>query len=307
VREGQVEANGITIAYESFGPEEREAILLIMGNGAQLTAWPVELIDELVRRGYRVLIYDNRDVGLSTKFDKAGVLDAKAVIEARVAGKPAPMPYTLDDMAQDAVGLLDALGIKQAHVAGVSMGGMIAQLVAADHPEHVLSLTSIMSNSGNPAVPFPADPGAIARIPPAAAEGDQEAIVARAVKVIQVMAGPDYPPDERRIRDLVIRSMKRSADRAGMARHNTVSSLGLYEDRRAKLRTIKVPTVVVHGAKDPIMSVEGGKDTAASIPGAELRIIPGMGHDLPIPLVKTIADAITAATTRATGAKAAPK
>ena len=170
-------------------------MLLIMGNGAQLTAWPVELGEELVRRGYRVVIYDNRDVGLSTKFDEAGVPDAKAVIEARLAGKPSPLPYTLDDMAKDAVGLLDALGIKKAHIVGVSMGGMIAQLVAADHPEHVLSLTSIMSTSGNPAVPFPAKPEVIAKMAgkPAARENDQEAIVAGAVKMIRHLGGPRLP------------------------------------------------------------------------------------------------------------------
>jgi pimeloyl-ACP methyl ester carboxylesterase len=304
-REGRVKANGITIAYQSFGPDDCAVMLLIMGNGAQLTAWPVELIETLVKRGYRVIIYDNRDVGLSTKFDRAGVPDAKAVIEARVAGKPSPLPYTLDDMAKDAVGLLGALGIKKAHIVGVSMGGMIAQLVAADHPEHILSLTSIMSTSGNPEVPFPANPGATAKMPPPAPDGDPEAVIANAVKVIRLLAGPDYPPDEKRIRDVVVRSMRRSADRAGMARHNALSALGIFEDRRAKLKTIKVPTVVVHGEKDPIMSVEGGKDTAANIPGAELRIIPGMGHDLPIPLVDTIADAITAAASRATAAGAA--
>jgi pimeloyl-ACP methyl ester carboxylesterase len=298
-----VKANGITIAYESLGPTDRESVLLIMGNGAQLTAWPIELCQELVKRGYRVIIYDNRDVGLSTKFDEAGVLDPKAVIEARIAGKPLKLPYTLDDMAKDAVGLLDALGIKKAHIVGVSMGGMIAQLVAADHPAHVLSLTSIMSTSGNPEVPFPAKPEALAKMPGRAPEGDREAIVANAVKMIRVLAGPVYPPDEKRIKDLVERSMSRSSDRAGMARHNTLSAIGLFEDRRAKLRTIKVPTVVVHGADDPLMSVEGGKDTASNIPGAELRVIPGMGHDLPIPLVKTIADAITTAASRATGAK----
>jgi pimeloyl-ACP methyl ester carboxylesterase len=304
-REGKAKANGITIAYESFGPEDREVMLLIMGNGAQLTAWPAELIEELVERGYRVVIYDNRDVGLSTKFDRAGVPDAKAVIEARIAGKPSPLPYMLDDMAKDAVGLLDALGVKKAHIVGVSMGGMIAQLVAADHPEHVLSLTSIMSTSGNPEVPFPADPKATAKMPPSAPEGDKEATIANAVKVVRILAGPDYPPDEKRIREMVVRSMNRSTDLGGMARHNALSALGLFEDRRPKLQTIKAPTVVVHGAKDPIMSVAGGKDTAANIPGAELRIIPGMGHDLPIPLVKTIADAITAAASRATGAKPA--
>ena len=167
-REGQVKANGITIAYEDFGPEDHEAVLLIMGNGTQLTAWPIELIEELVKRGHRVVIYDNRDVGLSTKFDEAGIPDMRKVIEAKIAGKPSPLPYALDDMAKDAVGLLDALGIKKAHIVGVSMGGMIAQLVAADHPEHTLSLTSIMSTSGNPA-------GAV----PGQARGDREDAEAR--------------------------------------------------------------------------------------------------------------------------------
>jgi pimeloyl-ACP methyl ester carboxylesterase len=301
--EGKVQANGITIAYESFGPDDREAVLMIMGNGTQLTAWPIELIDELVRRGYRVVIYDNRDVGLSTKFDKAGTTDAKAVIEAQIAGKASPLPYSLDDMAKDAVGLLDALGIKKAHIVGVSMGGMIAHLVAADHPDHSLSLTSIMSTSGNPAVPFPAKPDAVSKMPQPAPDGDKEAIVSNALKSIRIMAGPVYPPDEERARDLVVRSMKRSTYRPGMARHNALSALGLFVDRRPKLKTITVPTLVVHGTEDPLMSVVGGKDTAANIPGAELRIIPGMGHDLPMPLAKTIADAIVSAASRATGAK----
>jgi pimeloyl-ACP methyl ester carboxylesterase len=304
---GQVQANGITIAYESFGPSDRETVLLIMGNGTQLTAWPIELCEELVKRGYRVVIYDNRDVGLSTKFTEAGTPDVNAVVEARIAGKPSPLPYTLDDMAKDAVGLLDALSIEKAHIVGVSMGGMIAQLVAADHPEHTLSLTSIMSTSGNPSIPFPAKPEAIAKMPHGAAEDDREANIANAVKTIQILAGPVYPPDEKRIRDLVIRSMNRSADRAGMARHNALSALGLFEDRRAKLKTIKAPTVVVHGAEDPLISVEGGKDTARNIPSAELRILPGMGHDLPIPLIGVIADAISSAASRGEAAKRAEK
>ena len=296
-REGKVKANGITIAYEDFGPEDNEAVLLIMGNGTQLTAWPIELIEELVRRGHRVVIYDNRDVGLSTKFDQKGIPDANKVIEAQIAGKPSLLPYTLDDMAKDAVGLLNALGIKKAHIVGVSMGGMIAQLVAADHPEHTLSLTSIMSTSGNPAIPFPARPEVTAKMPKPGPKNDAESTVADAFKMIQVMAGPVYPPDEKRVRAVIERSMKRSADRAGMARQDVVAAVGMFQDRRAKLKTIKAPTVVVHGTEDPLMSVEGGKDTAANIPGAELRIIQGMGHDLPIPLAASIADAIEAAAT----------
>jgi pimeloyl-ACP methyl ester carboxylesterase len=304
VRRGQVEANGITIAYESFGPTDREAVLLIHGLGAPLTAWPVELCEELVRRGYRVIIYDNRDIGLSTKFDAAGLPDLKAVMAARAAGKPVPLAYTLDDMANDAVGLLDALGIKKAHIVGVSMGGMIAQLVAADHPEHTLSLTSILSTSGKPGLPLPARPKVMAEVPPPAPPGDTEATVAHTVKMLQVLAGPAYPPDEKRVREMVLRSLKRSNYPAGLARQNAVAALGLADDhRRAKLRTIKVPTVVLHGAEDPLMPVEGARDTAATIPGADLRIIPGMGHDIPIALVKTVADAITAAASRAGAAK----
>jgi pimeloyl-ACP methyl ester carboxylesterase len=164
-----------------------------------------------------------------------------------------------------------------------------------------------MSTSGNPAIPFPAKPEVVANMPQKRTppSNDNDAIVADAFKMIQVLAGPTYPPDEKRVRELVMRSIKRSVYRPGMVRHNALSALGIYEDRRAKLKTIKVPTVVVHGSLDPLMSPDGAKDTAANIPGAELRIIPGMGHDLPIPLVKTIADAITAAAERATGSKTA--
>jgi pimeloyl-ACP methyl ester carboxylesterase len=296
--EGQVQANSITIAYESFGPADRETMLLIQGQGAQLTAWPVELCEELVKRGYRVVIYDNRDVGLSTKFNSAGMPDLEAIIRARTAGKPAPMPYTLDDMAKDAVGLLDALNIKKAHIVGVSMGGMIAQLVAADYPEHTLSLTSIMAPSGNPATPFPAKPEVLAKLP-VASEGDTEATIARGVQMIRILAGPAYPPDEMRMRQVILRSLKRSNDRAGMERHRAAAAVGFFEDRRPKLKSIKVPTIVIHGAEDPIVAVEGGKDVAANISSAELHIIPNMGHDLPIPLVKTIADDITRTASRA--------
>src|SRR5262249_36379241 len=146
-------------------------------------------------------------------------------------------------------------------------------LVAADHPGHTLSLTSIMSTSGNPAIPLVANPEVMKKAPPPDPPGDTEAIVGNAVKLIQLFAGPDYPPDEKRLREMALRTMKRSADRAGMARHNAVAAVGFYDDRRAKLKTIKAPAVVVHGSKDPMMAVEGGKDPAANIPGAELRII----------------------------------
>ena len=209
----------------------------------------------------------------------------RQVIEAKIAGKPSPLPYTLDDMAKDAVGLLDALGIKKAHIVGVSMGGMIAQLVAADHPEHVLSLTSIMSTSGNPGDTVSGQ-----------ARGPREDAATRPRR----RPGSDHrqrhqgDPGPGRSRLPARREEDPGLGRPlpealrGSGGHGAAQrsrSLGLFEDRREKLKTVKVPTVVVHGAEDPIMSVEGGKDTAANIPGAELRIIPGMGHDLPIPLV----------------------
>ncbi len=295
---GQVQANGITIAYESFGPAERETVLLIMGISVQLTAWPVEFTDELVRRGYRVVVYDNGDVGLSTKFDAAGTPDWGAIFRAKAEHKPGPVAYTIDDMARDAVGLLDALGIKKAHIVGASMGGHIAQLVAADHPEHTLSLTSIMSSTLNPALPQP-KPEAMAAMRMPNREGDPEGYAADMIKIWKVIGSPGYPTDERTIRERTFRDFQRSYHPAGGVRQ--AAAIFATGDLRTKLKTIKAPTVVLPGADDPIVSVEGGKDTAANIPGAELRIIPGLGHDLPLPLVTTFADAVTAAAFRATG------
>src|SRR5262245_33201234 len=241
VRKGQVKANGITIAYESFGPEDRETVLLIMGVSAQLTLWPVEVCEELVKRGYRVIRYDNRDIGLSTRFDSAGMPDFTAVVAAAKAGKPAPLPYTLYDLAKDAVGLLDALGIKRAHIAGPSMGGMIAQIIAAEHPDRVLSLTSIMASSGKPGVPLLAKPEVLPKIPPPAPEGDKKAYIERQIKLLQLSGSPRAPIDEKILRAWVTRDVERSYHPAGEARHAAASLFAVYEDRRAKLKTIKVP------------------------------------------------------------------
>ena len=171
---GQVSVNGITVAYESSGAADRETILLIAGTGMQLTQWPAQFIEELVQRGFRVVAFDNRDGGLSTKFDGAGEPDYGAVVQAATTGKASPLPYTLYDMASDAVGLLDALHIKKAHIVGVSMGGMIAQIVASDHPEHTLSLTSIMATDGRPGLPIIAKPERMAKIPPPGPSDDRQ-------------------------------------------------------------------------------------------------------------------------------------
>ena len=298
----QVKANGINIEYESFGPEDRETVLLIMGLGAQLTMWPVELCDELVKRGYRVIRFDNRDVGLSHKFDDLGMPDMAEIFGALMAGKPAASPYALDEMAKDAVGVLDAAGVKQAHIVGASMGGMIAQLVAANHPDRTLSLVSIMSTTGNPEVPQ-GKPEAMAVLMTPAPEGDIPAAIERGMLAWNTIGSPGYKTDDETLRKWVTRDVNRSLYPVGTARQ--MAAIVANGDRREKLKNIKVPTVVLHGVDDPLVPIEGGRDTAASIPGAELREVPGMGHDFPLALVDTFADAIEAAAKRASRAQAA--
>ena len=298
---GQVEANGITIAYESFGAADRETVLLIAGSAMPLTGWPVQLCNQLVKRGYRVVIYDNRDIGLSTKFDDAGVPDLAAVMKAAAEGKPAPLPYTLYDMAADAAGLLDALGIKKAHIVGVSMGGMIAQIVATNYPERALSLTSMMASDGKPGLPIIARPERFPQTPPPGPKAGKQAYIEYQVKVRMALAGPKYVPDEKELIRKLSREVERSFCILCEARQGAASLFTALEDRRAKLKTIRVPTVVVHGDEDPLVPLEAGRDVAANIPGAELRVIPGMGHDIPAALITTVADAITAAASRAGG------
>jgi pimeloyl-ACP methyl ester carboxylesterase len=296
---GRVKVNGIIIAYESFGPADRPVILLIAGTGMQLTGWPAALPEELVKRGYRVVIYDNRDIGLSTRFDAAGIPDFAAVAQAATTGRPAPLPYTLYDMAKDAVGLLDALHIKKAHIAGASMGGIIAQLVATEYPERTLSLTSIMATDGKPGLPVIAKPERLAAIPPPGPDADRQAYIERMVKTWQAIGSPAYPTAEAVLRQQVIRDVERAYCPACDARQGAASLFTTLQDRRTKLQALHLPAVVVHGAEDPLVPVEAGRDVAANIPGADLRIIPGMGHDLPPELVKTVADAIVAAASRA--------
>lgn len=300
----QASANGIQIEYESFGPADRETVLLIMGHGAQLTRWPVELCEELVRRGYRVIRYDNRDVGLSTKFEAAGVPDMAAVGAAIAAGRPPPIPYTLDDMARDAVGLLDALGVPAAHIVGASLGGMVAQLVAADHPEHTRSLTSIMCTASNPQIPIitPAAAELFGRLFGAGMGETEDAFVDRYLEMERWMMSPAYPTPLETVRARIVADYRRNFCPEGSARHGAAS--GTAPDRRAKLRTVRAPTVVMHGEKDPGVPLEGAYDVAGCIPGAELRIIPGMGHDVPVALAPVFADAITAAAARAEAPRA---
>jgi len=300
-----ITANGITLEYESFGSARRETILLIMGLGSQLTRWPLELCDTLVNRGYRVVRFDNRDVGLSTKMDHTGTPNLAGLAMKFMSGQALPAHYSLEDMAQDTVGLLDALAIEKAHIVGASMGGMIAQIVAARHGERVLSLTSIMSTTGNPSLPKArpaANAASMQTMMSATSETDK---VSGGVKLWQNIGSPGYPTDEATLRDWVQKDTRRSFHPTGAARQMLAIVTG--GDRRALCATINVPTVVLHGADDPLIPVEGGKDTAAAIPGAELRIIPGMGHDIPRALIPVFADAIVAAALRATGATGAKR
>jgi pimeloyl-ACP methyl ester carboxylesterase len=303
---GQVQANGITIAYESFGPEDGETILLIGGTGMQLVDWPIELVEELVQRGYRVVRFDNRDVGLSTKMTEAGLPDAEAIGQALEAGEPAPLPYTLQDMAADAVGLLDALDIQQAHLVGASMGGAIAQLVAIDYPERTLSLTSLMADSGNPELPVIAKPEAFEGVPPQPTTADKEAFIEWQVKTWQVLDGPEYPTDEATLRAWAERNFERGFDPDGLLRQQTVSFVSHIESanhRFTNLKNIEAPTVVLQGDEDPLVPVASAEDIAARVPGAELRIIPGLGHSLPVALVPEFVEAIIAAADRATSTR----
>ena len=293
----QTKANGITIEYASEGDANAETILLIMGLGAQMTRWPPAFRQKLVERGYRVIHYDNRDVGLSEKFEAAGVPDMAAVVQALAKREKPPVAYTLAEMAGDAVGLLDALGVKKAHIVGASMGGMIAQLVAADYPDRVLSLTSIMSTTGNPELPR-SSPEAIAVLNNRGPDPreDLEGFIAHSLASNKVIASPAYPADPAALRERTIADFKRAFYPVGFQRQ--YAGVIASPDRRPKLKTIMAPTVVIHGEADPLVPLAGGQDTAANIPGAELRVIAGMGHDIPVELYDEIVDGIMVAVER---------
>ena len=294
----KVKANGIELEYESRGDPKNETILLIMGLGAQMTRWPQALIDRLVAGGYRVVWFDNRDVGLSEKIDHAGAPDFGAVLGAVQKGEKPPIAYDLSDMAADAAGLLDALGIERAHIVGASMGGMIAQFVAIEHPEKVLSLTSIMSTTGHPDLDR-ATPEAmeVLSIRPPSLEEDREGFLAHAVRSARVIGSPGYPPDEAETRANALAYAERCTYPVGFSRQ--YAAIMGSPQRRDRLASVKVPTVVIHGENDPLVPVSGGRDTAKAVAGAELVTISGMGHDIPAPLIGQIADAILRAASRA--------
>jgi pimeloyl-ACP methyl ester carboxylesterase len=286
---GQTTANGMSITYEDKGPRDAPVILLVMGLGGQLTLWPDEFVDALNDRGFRTIRYDNRDVGLSTRFDAAGVPNLKWMFVKAAIGLPVRGAYGLADMAADGMALLDALGVERAHIVGASMGGMIAQHIAARYPDRVLSLTSIMSTTGNRRLPR-ARKEAMQVLANRPMGGDPEEMIAYSVRAARVIGSPGYPAEEDRLQRRVRADYERGFYPQGVARQ--MAAIVADGDRRAMLKGVKAPTLVIHGEDDPLVPLAGGRDTAASIAGARLMTIPGMGHDLPLALVDTLTGAI---------------
>lgn len=272
------DANGIRIAYDEFGDAAHEPILLIAGLGTQHIRWTPPFCTALSARGYRVIRFDNRDAGGSTHFADRVPPDLGALVATLMAGKRPDIPYSLYDMAADAIGLMDALKIDRAHVVGRSMGGMIAQIMASEFPARVRSLVSIMSSTGNPALPQAAqDVMGLMLRPAPDSQHDREAFVAHRIAFARRIAGTEF--DEAAHRAIVLAELEGGHDPAGTARQLAAMVAG--GDRRARLATIKAPTLVVHGADDPLILPACGADTAASIPGAVYLPIDGMGHDIP--------------------------
>ena len=266
-------ANGIHIEYETFGDLPARPLLLIGGLADQLIHWDDDLCRDLSQRGHYVIRFDNRDAGLSTKFDQAGVGDL-GVLTKREKSSP---PYTLDDMADDAVGLLDALGIRKAHICGASMGGMIAQTIAIRYPSRILSLISIYSTTGNRDLPPPKPEMMELLLVPAPSE--REAYIEHMLKLFKAMAGRGFVFDEAWTRMITARAYDRSFSPQGTIRQ--IAAIMTQTNRKKALASVTVPTLVIHGTDDPVVPVEAGKDTAEAIPGARLMLIDGMGHDLP--------------------------
>ena len=269
----KVKAGKVELEYEYFWQDTNPVVVLVAGSGAQMGFWETKFCEMLAEKGFYVLRFDNRDAGLSTKFDK-------------VADR---CPYTLEDMADDVSGLLDALGIETAHICGASMGGMIAQIFACRYPLKALALTSIMSSTGNPELPVISEEALkmVTEVPPS----DREGYIAHTAAMWRALWSKGFPFEEERARRYIEESFDRCYYPLGAVHHNmAVADAG---DRRAELAKLNIPTLVIHGTADPMFPVEAGMDTAAVIPNAELLLIEGMGHDMPIGTWEQIVDGIT--------------
>lgn len=290
----KIRANGIDIEVEDSAAQDvsfatKPAILLIMGLGLQLIAWPPEMVQGLEAAGYRVIRFDNRDVGLSTRMEEMGKPNLMwASLQYKLGFKPAA-PYSLSDMAADAIGVLDALGVRQAHVVGVSMGGMIAQRVALAVPQRVLSLTSIMSSSGAKGLPGPA-PEVLRAMLSRPTGSSKAAVIEHSVGLFRAIGSPAFPFQEAELRARITRGVERAFYPVGTLRQ--MVAVVSDHTRAALLGRIAAPTLVLHGTADPLVPLACGQDTARRIPGAKLVTIEGMGHDLPPEPVRRILAAL---------------
>ena len=289
-------ANGIEIEYDTFGSPTDPAMLLIMGLSMQLTGWEPKLCALLADRGFYVIRYDNRDMGLSTHFDDAPVPDLGAVL----GGDYSQVTYLLEDLADDAAGLLTALGIETAHVVGVSMGGMIVQELLLRHPDRLLSAASIMSTTGAADVGMPSPAAAGALLTPPAK--NREEAIARGVAAWRILQSPAYPHTDEYLMTQQAASYDRSFHPVGSARQ--LAAILASPDRTAGLKAVTTPTLVLHGEADPLVDISGGRATAAAIPDSILRTYPGMGHDLPPELWESFVAEIVANTARAASSRA---
>ncbi|MEO0438377.1 MAG: alpha/beta hydrolase [Pseudomonadota bacterium] len=293
-----VTSNGINIHYESYGDSKNETVLLVMGLATQLTAWPVEFCQGLVDRGYHVVCFDNRDIGLSTHLDGEKTNNIPMLVARRALNLSVSVSYQLEDMADDALGLLDALDVDRAHVVGASMGGMIAQLMAALFPDRVQSLTSIMSTTGHRSLPGADLAARRALLTTPEDPSSKESVVMRNAKVRQVLQSPIYPKDFEEIYGVANAAYERSGyDPEGINRQ--LSAIVAAGHRRAMLRKVECPALVIHGAHDPLVKMECGIDTAQNLSQAELLVLHGMGHDFPAVLVGAMIDRIHATAQRA--------
>jgi pimeloyl-ACP methyl ester carboxylesterase len=289
-----IAANGLEFDVEEFGAGSAPPVLLIMGLGMPAAAWPDEFCARLAGQGLRVIRFDNRDSGHSSRIDAARRTNVRLAFARALLRLPVHAPYTLDDMAGDAAALLTALGIDKAHVVGASMGGMIAQVLAAQHPQRVASLTSIMSSTGNPSprVALGKRKALRAIMNRPRDIDDQETLTEHLMNVFGVIGSPGYRSEPAVMRTQLRRVAHRGYDPRGAERQ--LLAILASGDRRALLARITAPTLVIHGADDPLVPVAAGVDTARSIRGAQLKVIPGMGHDFAPALQPLIADAIAA-------------
>lgn len=284
------QTNGIEICYESFGAEEAPAIVLIMGLGAQLISWPEPFVEMLVKAGYRVVRFDNRDAGLSSKCEDGQDWSvSKRTFVSSFIGRTVPSPYTLQDMANDTVGLMDALSIEKAHIVGASMGGMIAQLVAASKPDRVLSMVSFMSTSGSRRVPL-GKMKCILRLGRSAKSEAREDVLQHMVEGWKLYASPSFPRAPNELKDWASKIYDRGYYPVGSTRQ--FRALLNDGSRVLRLRKIKAPTLAMHGSADPLVHPAGSKDVARQVPGAKLVLIDGLGHELPPKSLPIIANHI---------------